>query len=235
MPMDVAEQCVERFLTWKGHQSVVFEPDGNFPPDFLVDGRIAVEARRLIQYEFTPGSPQSLSNTSIPLEKNLKKLLDELGPPTKGQSWFVLIRFARPVERWRTLGPRIRSWLEVFRDGPQTVGSANDFGNCLTMKVVRAQVRPSLFALAGNSDQDSGGWITEELDRSLRIVIPEKSAKIAKFRSKYAEWWLALTDHIGPGLDMAERADFRAGFSIAHDWDKIILVNPENFADSYEI
>lgn len=235
MAMDPAEQCAERFLKWKGYTTVVFEPDGNTPPDFLVDGRVAVEVRRLIQHESTAGSPRSVSEASIPLEKNVGKLLDALGPPTKDQSWFVMMRFSRPVEQWKTLGPRIRSWLEAFRDGPQSAGSANDFGNGFTIRVCHAQLRPSLFVLAGTSDQESGGLITDELDKSLRIVVQEKSEKTAQFRAKYAEWWLLLTDHIGPGLDLAEREAFKDGFSLVHDWDRIILVNPANFADSYEI
>lgn len=233
--MDAAEQCVEQFLKWRGHASVVFEPDGNIPPDFLVDGRIAVEVRRLIQHESTTGKPRSVSEAAIPLEKNLKGLLGELGSPNQGKSWFVFVKFGRPVERWKTLEPRIRAWLEVFRDGPQTAGAESDFGSGLTMRVFRAQLRAHLFVPAGDSDQDSGGWITDELDKSLRIVVPEKSAKIAHLRSKYAEWWLALTDHIGPGLDAAERAQFKVTFSLTHDWNKIILVNPADFADSYEL
>lgn len=233
--MDAAEQCVERFLKWKGYTNVVFEPDGNIPPDFLINGKVAVEVRRLIQYESTTGVPKSVSESSIPLDKNLKKLLSDLGPPTKQQSWFVYVRFSRPVESWNKLEPRIRSWLEAFRDGPQMVGTSNDFGNGFTMKVFRALKHQSLFVLAGYSDQDSGGWITAQLDESLKIVIPEKSAKITKYRLKYAEWWLVLTDHIGTGLDAEERAKFKDKFSLLHDWDKIILVNPADFADSYEI
>ncbi|NTU74376.1 hypothetical protein HGB07_09680, partial [Candidatus Roizmanbacteria bacterium] len=229
--MDTAEQCVERFLRWKGYSNVVFEPDGNIPPDFLINGQVAVEVRRLIQYESTTRKPKSVSENSIPLDKNLRKLLSNLGRPTKQQSWFVYVTFARPLDPWKKLEPKIRSWLEAFRDGPQTAGTDNDFGNGLTMKVFRGLEQQSLFVLAGYSDQDSGGWITDQLEESLKFVIPEKSAKIAQYRSKYKEWWLVLTDQIGTGLDFAERAEFKVRFTLQHDWDKIILVNPVDFAD----
>ena len=43
------ETAVDRFLRHSGFTDLVFEPDGNIPPDFVVEGRIAVEVRRLNQ------------------------------------------------------------------------------------------------------------------------------------------------------------------------------------------
>ena len=86
------------------------------------------------------------------------------------------------------------------------------------MTVVAAQsLLPNLFVLGGSVDQESGGSIVAELEASLRIIVPEKSAKVAAFRSKYPEWWLVLTDHIAPGLNESERDVLRARFSLAHD------------------
>jgi hypothetical protein len=45
--MDNAEQCVERFLRWKGYSIVVFEPDGNIPPDFLIKSSHGVKSNIL--------------------------------------------------------------------------------------------------------------------------------------------------------------------------------------------
>lgn len=39
--MNSAEQTVERFLIAQ-FKTVVYEPDGNVPPDFVADGRIAI-------------------------------------------------------------------------------------------------------------------------------------------------------------------------------------------------
>jgi len=40
--MNREEKIAKVYLTSLGFKNVVFEPDGNFPPDFSVDGRIAV-------------------------------------------------------------------------------------------------------------------------------------------------------------------------------------------------
>ena len=43
--MDPTERQVYDHLAQRGFERIEFEPDGQRPPDFLVDSRIAVEAR----------------------------------------------------------------------------------------------------------------------------------------------------------------------------------------------
>ncbi len=50
--MDRTEKLVSEHLAHRGYKYVVYEPDGNIPPDFLVDGSIAIEVRRLNQNHF---------------------------------------------------------------------------------------------------------------------------------------------------------------------------------------
>jgi len=45
----------------------VYEPDGNTPPDFLVNGTIAVEVRRLNQNEIIESGHRGLEVTTFPL------------------------------------------------------------------------------------------------------------------------------------------------------------------------
>jgi len=45
--MDRSETVGMHHLLFRGHSDVIYEPDGNVPPDFLVEGRSAVEVRRL--------------------------------------------------------------------------------------------------------------------------------------------------------------------------------------------
>ena len=59
-----SEEAVDRFLRGLEVGDVRFEPDGNVPPDFLVDERIAVEARRLNQNELLGNGYRGLEVTS---------------------------------------------------------------------------------------------------------------------------------------------------------------------------
>jgi hypothetical protein len=57
--MKRTEQYVADFLTHRGH-IWIHEPDGNVTPDFLVDRRIAVEARILNQHFVVNGKAEGL-------------------------------------------------------------------------------------------------------------------------------------------------------------------------------
>jgi hypothetical protein len=78
------------------------------------------------------------------------------------------------------------------------------------------------------SDRDSGGWVTTELERNLQLCIDEKTAKMSAIRTKYAEWWLLLVDHINYGVEDALQVP-------PHDWDRIILVSPFDHTQAFEV
>ena len=64
--MKISERLVDDFLAYRGYRDVVYEPDGEVPPDFLLDGRIAVEARRLNQNYKTGAHTQGLESYGYP-------------------------------------------------------------------------------------------------------------------------------------------------------------------------
>ena len=47
------EKLVIDNLSHQGYENILFEPDGNLPPDILVDNKIAIEVRRLNQNQKT--------------------------------------------------------------------------------------------------------------------------------------------------------------------------------------
>jgi hypothetical protein len=69
--MNREEKIAEAYLKSLGFKNVVFEPDGNIPPDFSMDGRIAVEVRRLNQHFFTKDEVRGLEEGRLPLFKLL--------------------------------------------------------------------------------------------------------------------------------------------------------------------
>lgn len=228
LPMDECERIAREHLVRRGFKTVVYEPDGNVPPDFLVDGRVAVEVRRLNQHENLGNLNRSLEEVEIPLMQHAESLLKSMGPPGSTGSWFVWFRFRRPVMKWKSLEPILRRELDTIRRGgapiPSTVRVAKDFYIRL---VPASQVHPTFFLLGGCTDQDSGGWIVPELARNLKICIDEKTRKIAHIRKRYPEWWLVLVDYIAFG-SQSDIDKLHDDFGIGHRWDKVILVDPTN-------
>ena len=234
--MDTSEQVAYNYLLHRGFKTVVYEPDGNIPPDFLAEGKVAVEVRRLNQHENTSGNHRGLEEVAIPLLKSLNSLLQSLGPPTTSGSWFVFFRYQRPVEKWKVLGPIVKKHLDAFRDGNDHHRTNIPVSNRFELEIFCASNPHSMFFLLGGySDHDSGGWLLTEIEKNLQICLEEKTRKISKVRHKYPEWWLLLIDHIGYGLDNFDRELFHDQVRIEYDWDKVILLDPRNHERAFEI
>lgn len=230
---DASEALAKKFLSHVGRKEIVYEPRGrDTPPDFLVDGRIAVEVRRLNK-NFAIGSKfEGIEEGSWPRITALEKLLCSLGPPTHGASWFVSCRFSRSdarskkhwQEHWRKLKPEVRAALKGFINGPKHDNATLAFGTGYELKIQRAgNLHPTFFVLGGFTDKESGGWVVDEIERNLRICIEEKTKDITNLRLMYSECWLVFADHIGYGH---ARDLFDEPTCLSHSWDEIILVNP---------
>jgi hypothetical protein len=226
--MNESEQSVFKYLTSQNLGTVVHEPDGNVPPDFLVDGRIAVEVRRLNQNEETADGHRGLEELSKPLHALVCKALAAMGPPVGGTSWFVFYSYSRPLPPWRLLDGSLRKALQEAADWPALGDRHVHVASTLRLRFTRASnVHSDLFVLGGSSDHDSGGFLVSEIAENLRICIAEKSAKVANVRSRYSEWWLAFEDRIGYGvLDNEDQRQLRDLVRRDDWWNRIILVSP---------
>jgi hypothetical protein len=231
--VDTAEKHVAEFLRRRGH-TFSHEPDGNIPPDFLVDDRIAVEVQRLIQTE--TGRTTTLAETAIPLWRSLKKLTLELGPPTDGVSWCLYYRFRRPIGL-KKLKRDLKRQLLAFRDGGSHHKTILNVGDNFKLEIRPApRARKTFFVMLGSSDQDGGGFLFDEIKRSATICIAGKTGKIKKYRAKYSVWWLVLVDFIANGLDDLDVRQFKSQVSIPHSGcDKVIVLSPGDPTRFFEI
>ena len=226
--MDASEAIAQKLLTHMGFTSVVYEPDGNVPPDFLADGRIAVEVRRLNQNHDSGNGKQGLEEVAIPLWQKIERLVHSLGAPTS-ESWFVFVRFSRPIKPWKELEPKLKSALMGFKSQPVQASGRVFSDGAFELDVAKAsQPLQTYFRMGGSSDHQSGGFIVAEMLANIEHCINEKSQKVANVRSKYKEWWLVLTDHIGLGLDDYDKQQLLAHAKRPAGWDKIVVVSPRD-------
>ncbi len=234
--MDESEKLAKEYLTHLGFTNIIFEPDGNVPPDFVVDARIAVEVRRLNQNEQTGSGFRGLEETAIPFRMKISKLLAGLGPADTGVSWFIYYTLKRPIPAWGELQTNLRKYLLDFKNSPPDQTSHAAVIEGLEIELHRASdVHATFFLLGSHCDDDSGGWVFGETQKNLRICIAEKTAKIAPVRHKYPEWWLILIDRIGFGVDECDQDLFRKHLNMKHDWNKVILLNPLDPRFAFEV
>ena len=71
------EQIVIDCLIHQGYTEIEFEPDGNIPPDILVDNKIAIEVRRLNQNEIMEEGFKGLEEDEFSVQGIMRKILRE--------------------------------------------------------------------------------------------------------------------------------------------------------------
>jgi len=236
--MDSSEKAAKEYLEHLGLGAVTFEPDGNVCPDFLLDGRIAVEVRRLNQNESADSGFRGLEQTSRPLLSLVNGVLHSLGPGRSGESWFISYTFKRPLPPYPKLRSDLHRALEPYLDNPRNKkGTTIRVGNSLKVTLVlRAdKAYPTFFLVGSWSDPDSGGWVLAETKRNLEICINDKTPEMERVRYKYPEWWLVLLDKIGYGVNECEIQIYKEHLRVQHSWDKVIIVNPLNPKCAFEI
>jgi hypothetical protein len=234
--MDPTEAIVLKHLSHLGYTNVIYEPSPNETPDFLINGEIAVEVRRLNQNHSGPNGSEGLEQVSIPLWNGIKKLLPTLGPPLRGESWFVYFRFSRPVGDFKGFVPNLKKALVAFQASSLPAGGTVYRGQGIEVDLIKASTPlATYFVLGGCSDEQSGGWLLHEMGKNIELCAAEKAAKISAVRSNYGEWWLALVDHIGFGLDDFDREQFRDQVKIKHSWDKIVVISPNDPTRWFEV
>jgi hypothetical protein len=231
--MDEAEQRAADYLLAQGYSQIVFEPDGNIPPDFCVDGRIAVEVRRLNQ----TFADEGLNELAIPLSRKLKEIKSSFGPPVDGRSWYVFWRFKRPLPPWKTLRKEIQRGLDEFRSRATREDQVNlAVTKGLNLRLAVASVAyKEMFVPGGYTDRQSGGFVLAEMERCIQDHVEEKTLKVAPYRSRYSEWWLLLVDYVGYGLDAFDQELFHDQVVIQHQWDKLIIIAPLGAQRGFEI
>jgi hypothetical protein len=231
------EQLAESYLKHKGFSSIVYEPDGNIPPDFLAEKSIAVEVRRLNQMIETKDGHTGLEEESIPFANSIQRLLDSV-ESNESSTWWVSVHFKRPLP----------SWFEAKRGILQACSEVEGIKAPLSQSIVKmASDNISLrftkgssqldvpFALAAIIDGDSGGFVYDMLSRNIDHCIREKSKKISKYKHRYESWWLILVDHTDYCLSKDELHAIKESRKNDDSWEKIVIISALNPMKSFEL
>jgi hypothetical protein len=215
--MDRTEQIAEEHLRSRGFTDVAYEPDGNVPPDFLVNGGIGVEVRRLNQNKETASGPRGLEELAIPVTKGVRQLLPQFGPSHAGESWYVMYYFERPLPSWKVLATTLKSTLSEFKARPKREACRLQVVRGFEVQLLRAaRTYPDFFVLGAWADGDSGGFVLKELIKNIRICVEEKTGKISKVRARYPEWWLFLVDYVAHAIDPEDQDALRQLLTLDH-------------------
>jgi len=232
------EQLAYNYLTYQGYSKIKYEPDGNIPPDFLINETIAIEVRRLNQH-YTANLtdlPDPLEKLEFALIPRVNSILKEYPIGTNPNSVFVFVEFGRPLTVNKKLLNDIKSLLEQHKMNDIHVITSVKISENLTIRFHPSSKKFStLYVLGIVADNNSGGLVVSNIYHNLKLVIKEKERKILKYYNRYPEWWLLLIDFIGYGLDDFDFHQLGQYKINSSKFKKIILVPPFNIKDTKEI
>ena len=205
----------------------------NDPPDYVVNGRVAVEVRKL-------NFPEE--EFEEPLRQNVTKALKNLGVRLPdGYTTFVdlhyyLPRAARghlklPGKNKKELRIKIESALNSIDSyesqriqlgpGLSLHTFASEFKGTYRFKLNAVYVLPA-----------DTGWDLPDYRDTIANCVREKSQKVWNKNNveDFDEWWLALVDHVkvGAQLNRDELRWLSEAIPAREFWSRIIVISPEN-------
>lgn len=232
--MNIDEQIAKEYLESKGFLSV-YEPDGNIPPDFSVNGNIGVEVRRLNQSHDGRSKSQGLEEVSISLERMVNGIFEDFPKQDGQEGYWVELEYRRPVKKISSMRSSVRAVLDEFLRGSRELPARLHVTPNLVLNVLcSSAATANQFDLGVVMDDDVGGWTVSIYSTEIERCIVEKTRKIGEYHSAYKNWWLLLIDHIGMlvGDDVSK---LLKSITKRSSWDRIIVLDRTGVETGLEI
>ncbi|MHA1235955.1 MAG: hypothetical protein ACTSQL_12855 [Promethearchaeota archaeon] len=224
--MKPEESIANQYLLGLGLGQVVFEPDGNIPPDFSIGETIGVEVRRLNQQYFGSSDPEGLEQLSFRLWDLIEKEISKFDSKYNGITYFIGVEYHRPYnESAKSTSKSIREELHNFLLSGVPTPTDLPINTTLLFSMYSASPVPGrTFILAGGLDHDSGGAILPMYIDNINYCIEQKSKKIEPYFNKYEEWWLLLVDVMGWGLDIKDNAFVKSKINSLKNFNRMLII-----------
>ena len=221
--MNPDEQIAYKYLQNKfGTERIIYEPNGNIPPDFLVPAGPAVEVRRLNRHDFSGAKPKGVEERFIPLRESADSFLKSLSGTNDSCSWFVFFRIRGSIKAWKKSRDKIRDQLLFFQQFPDQHPLEWQCNENIRIELAKCTHKQEYAFVLGSVDTgDQAYWVVSELVQNIQHCAEEKLKKISKYKDLYPEWWLVLIDHIAFRISKEDKEQL---FNRPIGWEKVVLV-----------
>lgn len=207
---------------------VIYEPDGNTPPDFLLNHITAIEVRRLSKNIFYGNSVKSIEQDGIRLRHALARVLREFDTKTATDNYWIYLKYSRPIGRLSEVISKAKLGLTNFVEKKPQTAHEIKLSHNVSFSIIKANRKSSqVFRIGMESDLDNGGFVASMYMENINHCIKEKTKKIQSYRYKYADWWLILVDFLVGTIGEPEITTVLRNINKPNSWRKIIVINPE--------
>lgn len=203
--MDINESHVDQWLQDQGYTNVQFVTDTNDqPPDFIVNGSIAVEVRRL-NWMFGDEN-KGLECVEEPTKQDIKSVLRGAEQPPQGCKVFVscdLFRTDLPDSNTiiREVQEAASDYVERIKDSlrqgqpPSPSRVEASLGMSIRFDTLTNSAANQFELMSVVAGVDDSGWVVRDSIDNINRSINKKSDKIRDKHKIYTEWWLVLVEH----------------------------------------
>ena len=212
--------------------------DQRDPPDFLVEGRIGVEVRRLNWMTDTNRRNQGAEELEHALGATIGKILEAAGAPPGGYSVYVscdLLHDSLPPKE--VIQEQVRQAVGEYVDFlSKTVRSGKSPVSRLTRLRSRLDMHFYPYWPSGTGKFELGqvevatpmrGWVVQDLVDNINRCIEEKTDKLKERFHLYPEWWLVLVDYNIYALGQHDESwqTVRDSLVCTEPWARIVVLS----------
>lgn len=218
------EKVAYEYFRANGFINITPEPDGNVPPDLLINDEIAVEVRRLNKYLFGGRriKPEPIESRSKPAYDHLINLLSSNDFINHSESYFVLFSIYRPIN-FKKGFKRLKDYLLTYSEGGELESKFESNG--IRVELVKSSQRlEKKFMFGSFSDFDRTGFVLSDLYQGINYSLIDKEKKICAYRENYKIWWLILIDQIANNLSQQEIVEIENWKIESKYFDRVIIV-----------
>ncbi len=195
--MDREEELVSKFLKYKGYNNIIYEPDGNIPPDFLVDNSTAIEVRRLNQHYFSGNKWEPLEDVRYTLVPKINSLLKSYTDRNHQRSAFVSINYSRPLKVSKNILKKLKSILDQHLNRlEQTVEFQLE--DRLTIKIFPSSEKfESAYHFGMSSDHNAGGFVVGNVYTNLKLVLKDHQYLVVRNNDSHHQHLHIVANRVG--------------------------------------
>jgi len=196
MRVNREENLVAQLFSNQGYK-VDKEPDGNIPPDLVLDNQIAIEVTRLSEVINIGDHQRSVSDDASSIIARLKYAINTPENDVS-QRYKVSAVIKRPFGNLKNISKKIKNELQDF--------NIDKFVKNQYKVVISQSVRITIskctgqycngFLLVDIIDSDSSHESNDIILNSVLFCLESKEKKVLPYYKKYFEWWLVLSDTI---------------------------------------
>jgi hypothetical protein len=233
LEMNSEEKIAYDYLQSEGYKLINYEPNGNVPPDFLIDGNIAIEVRRLNENYFSGDKLIGHYEEYVGLWELLSQFLLKYKNENMKSSYWLSYGYERPIPKSAKLKKNLKIQLDKFFQDP--------------IPNIKVEVTPSFFiwlnpkpsdlkkeiTVASAHDDNGGGAVTQIYISNIDYCFKEKALKIENYKSKYAHWWLILVDTMFYRVLSNSKDKLKDNIVLPEAWEKLIILDPESKKPSF--